>query len=75
MEGSITDVMFAASCLYLEAFVYLAKDFDDLIYGVSFFLHDSGWLLARQNLIGNGPVFGGQVKGARHVALHIKTYS
>jgi hypothetical protein len=61
MEGSITDVMFAASCLYLEAFVYLAKDFDDLIYGVSFFLHDSGWLLARQNLIFNGPVCGGQV--------------
>ena len=50
---------------YLTAFVHLAKDTDDLFYGMAFFLHDSGWLLARQNLIGNGPVFGGQVTPLR----------
>ena len=61
MEGRFTDVVLTARYLYVTAFIHLTKDFDDLIYGVSFFLHDSGWLLARQNLIFNGPVCGGQV--------------
>ena len=61
MKGRFTEVVLTARCLYVAALVHLAKDFDDLFYGVSFFLHDSGRFLARQNLICNGPVCGGQV--------------
>jgi hypothetical protein len=39
----------------------LAKDFNDLFYSMSLFLHYSDRLLAHQNLIFNGPVCGGQV--------------
>ena len=53
--------MLWARLFYVNALVYLAKDTGALLYGVSFFPHDSGRFLARQNLIGNGPVFGGQV--------------
>ncbi len=42
MEGRFTDVVLTARYLYVTAFIHLTKDFDDLIYGVSFFLHVSG---------------------------------
>jgi hypothetical protein len=37
-----TDVVLTARYFYVTAFIHLTKDFDDLIYGVSFFLHVSG---------------------------------
>ena len=63
MESRFTDVVLTANCFYLAAFVQLAKDFNDLFYGMSLFLHYSDRLLAHQNLIFNGPVCGGQVSG------------
>ena len=75
MEGRFRNVVLTARRFYSATLVHLAKDFDDLGYGVSFSLpvrhrtqtglHDSGRLLARQNLICNGPVFGGQVNGSK----------
>ncbi|MBH54836.1 MAG: hypothetical protein CMI18_10880 [Opitutaceae bacterium] len=50
------DAVLSARLIYVNALVYLAKDTDDLFYGVSFFLHGSGWFLASHNLIFNGPV-------------------
>ena len=61
MEGRFGYVVLTARYFYVTALVHLTKDFDDLIYSVSFLFHDSGRVLARQSLIFNGPVYGGQV--------------
>ena len=61
MEGRFGYVVLTARYFYVTALVHLTKDFDDLIYSVSFLFHDSGQVLARQSLIFNGPVYGGQV--------------
>ena len=61
MEGRFGDIVLTARYFYVTALVHLTKDFDDLIYSVSFLFHVSGRVLARQSLIFNGPVFGGQV--------------
>ena len=63
MEGRFGYVVLTARYFYVTALVHLTKDFDDLIYSVSFLFHDSGRVLARQSLIFNGPVYGGQVTG------------
>ena len=64
MESRFTEVVLTANCFYLAAFVQLAKDFNDLFYSMSLFIHYSDRLLAHQNLIFNGPVCGGQVNEA-----------
>ena len=61
MEGRFGDIVLTARYFYVTALVHLTKDFDDLIYSVSFLFHVSGRGLARQSLIFNGPVCGGQV--------------
>ena len=61
LEGRFGYVVLTARYFYVTALVHLTKDFDDLIYSVSFLFHDSGRVLARQSLIFNGPVYGGQV--------------
>ena len=61
MEGRFGDIVLTARYFYVTALVHLTKDFDDLIYSVSFLFHVSGRVLARQSLIFNGPVCGGQV--------------
>ena len=62
MEGRFGDIVLTARYFYVIALVHLTKDFDDLIYSVSFLFHVSGRVLARQSLIFNGPVCGGQVR-------------
>ena len=62
MEGRFGDIVLTARYFYVTALVHLTKDFDDLIYSVSFLFHVSGRVFARQSLIFNGPVCGGQVK-------------
>ena len=61
MEGRFGYVVLTARYFYVTALVHLTKDFDDLIYSVSFLFHVSGRVFARQSLIFNGPVYGGQV--------------
>ena len=61
MEGRFGDIVLTARYFYVTALVHLTKDFDDLIYSVSFLFHVSGRVFARQSLIFNGPVCGGQV--------------
>ena len=61
MEGRFGDIVLTARYFYVTALVHLTKDFDDLIYSVSFLFHVSGRVLARKSLIFNGPVCGGQV--------------
>ena len=67
MEGRFGYVVLTARYFYVTALVHLTKDFDDLIYSVSFLFHDSGRVLARQSLIFNGPVYGGQVNILREL--------
>ena len=69
MESRFTEVVLTANCFYLAAFVQLAKDFNDLFYSMSIFLHYSDRLLAHQNLIFNGPVCGGQVTCAGYYGV------
>ena len=67
IESRFGDVVLWARLFYVNALVYLAKDTGGLLYGVSFFLHDSGRFLTRQNLIFNGPVLRDQVLGKKLV--------
>ena len=71
MEGRFGDIVLTARYFYVTALVHLTKDFDDLIYSVSFLFHVSGRVLARQSLIFNGPVFGGQVNSTRFLLVSI----
>ena len=65
MEGRFGDIVLTARYFYVTALVHLTKDFDDLIYSVSFLFHVSGRVLARQSLIFNGQVCGGQIRFTR----------
>ena len=82
MEGRFGDIVLTARYFYVTALVHLTKDFDDLIYSVSFLFHVSGRVFARQSLIFNGPVFGGQVnlgtlerQTERHPTNHFWQYA
>ena len=74
MEGRFGDIVLTARYFYVTALVHLTKDFDDLIYSVSFLFHVSGRVLARQSLILNGPVCGGQVRSAS-LSIKLKSIS
>ena len=73
MEGRFGDIVLTARYFYVTALLHLTKDFDDLIYSVSFLFHVSGRVLARQSLILNGPVCGGQVKYSQWVIILTET--
>ena len=75
MEGRFGDIVLTARYFYVTALVHLTKDFDDLIYRVSFLFHVSGRVFARQSLIFNGPVCGGQVRIRRDVRISLKLQS
>ena len=45
MEGRFGYVVLTARYFYVTALVHLTKDFDDLIYSVSFLFHVSGRVL------------------------------
>ena len=75
MEGRFGDIVLTARYFYVTALVHLTKDFDDLIYSVSFLFHVSGRVFARQSLIFNGPVCGGQVSIRRDVRISLKLQS
>jgi len=42
MEGRFGDIVLTARYFYVTALVHLTKDFDDLIYSVSFLFHVYG---------------------------------